>query len=260
MGLIPSAAILALGAGQADALSAAVSWQAGASPAAPRFILFIFVKNKPKCTAVPIWAIVDSEVLAWPGEGNWLPVQGDAWHPLSDHDRGDAVSKMTVECSTIDLLCCSVWKFIFLLQANSCSNFWNSWIPQWGETFVTFWNSGSYLKVKFQYFRSSPGFPLYLSVCNFGSWSLREAEVAQIACVLCLSWNFWQEMLPQGSLLVASNLPFHLGLWSTLAKSMFGQPGSGTCEGWAQAPAQCPAQHRLCWISGSGENPMLGVP
>lgn len=88
--------------------------------------------------------------------------------------------KITVECSTINLLCCSMWKFIFLLQANSCSNFWNSWIPRWGETIVVLWNSGSYLKVKFQCFRSSPGFPLYLSVCNFGSWSLREAEVARL--------------------------------------------------------------------------------
>lgn len=42
---------------------------------------------------MPIWAILDREALAWPGEGDWLPVPGDAWLPLSDRDRGDAASK-----------------------------------------------------------------------------------------------------------------------------------------------------------------------
>lgn len=90
------------------------------------------------------------------------------------------------------------------------------------------WNSGSYLKVKFQCFRSSPGFPLYLSVCNFGSWSLREAEVEDCTCfVFELEFLAGNAPSRQFSCWVKPAIPF--GFVEHIAKSMFAHPGS--CEG-----------------------------
>lgn len=88
-----------------------------------------------------------SRALAWPW--HWC------WHPLSDQgplalmpvaprvtrDRDDAASQRTEQCSAIDFLSCSMWTIIFMLQATSCSNFQNNWIPKGGETIIRVLNT-----------------------------------------------------------------------------------------------------------------------
>lgn len=146
LGLVPSAAVMALGTEQADALSGLVSWQARASSATLRFIFFIFIKTNRSahhCSPVPLqqlWLVL-SEALALPGEGDGLPVPGNALHPPTEGAVTEIMQPHNTveECSATDLLSGPMWKIIFMLQANSCSDFWNDWIPGDEKSSLCFW-------------------------------------------------------------------------------------------------------------------------
>ena len=164
------------------------------------------------------------------------------------------------EWDAIDLLSCSMWKIIFILQANSYSSFWNNSI-RGGEPSLCFWILLWLLpwSTTLRLHEKQSGIPLVclqLSHLDLGTSERLRWHVFGVwaGCISGMKWSF------KAACLSVQNLQFHLDFWSVLAKCLCACSGSMKCS-WAPksvgslpSPAQC-----WCLVFFSKAQPVLNV-